>query len=162
MKGGMGSPDWNVSMVDIHHRKLLWVYCPGHAVVKGNDRADRLAGKANTTGGLRLGRSEVLRSFRHCLPSTYHSIDHLEERERDEVERGNKRSMIFFVRTRERVIDRRAVGPTLELAVSKSANPWGWWTGGVLLKRLNGVHKGFPERVDSISTCAKLKRFEQS
>ena len=26
VKGGMGSPDWNVSMVDIHHRKLLWVY----------------------------------------------------------------------------------------------------------------------------------------
>ena len=43
--------------------------------------------------------------------------------------------MIFFVRTRERVIDRRAVGPTLELAVSKSANPWGWWTGGGALEK---------------------------
>ena len=39
--------DWDVSMVDIHLRKLLWVYCPGQAGVKGNDRADRLAGKAN-------------------------------------------------------------------------------------------------------------------
>ena len=39
----LGSPDWHVSMVDIHLRKLLWVYCPGHAGVKGNDRADRLA-----------------------------------------------------------------------------------------------------------------------
>ena len=28
------SPIWNVSMVDIHIRKLLWVYCPGHAGVK--------------------------------------------------------------------------------------------------------------------------------
>ena len=37
---GMGSPDWNVSMVDIHLRQLPWVYCPGHAGVKGNDRAD--------------------------------------------------------------------------------------------------------------------------
>ena len=25
-KSGMGSPDWNVSMVDIHLGKLLWVY----------------------------------------------------------------------------------------------------------------------------------------
>ena len=33
-------------MVDIHLRKLQWVYCPGHAGVKGNDRADRPAGKA--------------------------------------------------------------------------------------------------------------------
>ena len=47
VKSGMGSPDWNVSMVDIHLRKLMWVYCPGHAGVKGNDRGDRLAGKSN-------------------------------------------------------------------------------------------------------------------
>jgi len=37
VKSGMESPDWNVSMVDIHLQKLLWVYCPGHAGVKGND-----------------------------------------------------------------------------------------------------------------------------
>ena len=36
-KSEMGSPDWNVSMLDIHLRKLLWMYCPGHAGVKGND-----------------------------------------------------------------------------------------------------------------------------
>ena len=41
----MGSPDWNVLMVDILLRKRLWVYYPGHAGVKGNDRTDRLAGK---------------------------------------------------------------------------------------------------------------------
>ena len=37
VKNGMGSPDWNVSMADIHLQKLLWVHCHGHAVVKGND-----------------------------------------------------------------------------------------------------------------------------
>ena len=52
VKSGMGSPDWNVSMVDIHLRQLLWVYCPRHARVKGDDRADRLAGKATLTSGL--------------------------------------------------------------------------------------------------------------
>ena len=35
--------DWNMSMVDIHPRKTLWMYCPGHAWVNGNDRADWLA-----------------------------------------------------------------------------------------------------------------------
>ena len=54
-----------VSTVDIHLRRLLWVYCPGHTAVKRNDRADRLAGKVTHTGGLLLGRSEVLRSLRH-------------------------------------------------------------------------------------------------
>ena len=56
-KSEMGNPDWNVLMVDIHLRKLLWVYCPGHAEVKGNDRADRMACKAVLTSDLLLGRS---------------------------------------------------------------------------------------------------------
>ena len=43
---GMGSPGSNMSMVDIHLRKLLWVY--SHTGVKGLDRADRLAGKKAT------------------------------------------------------------------------------------------------------------------
>ena len=83
VKSGMGSADWNVSTVDIHLRKLLWVYCPGHAGVKGNSRADRLAGKASLTNGLFLGRSEVLRSLRRYLPQQsqgHHTIDRLEER----------------------------------------------------------------------------------
>ena len=46
VKNGMGSPDWNVSMVDTHLRKLQWVYCPGHARRKSNNRADTPAGKA--------------------------------------------------------------------------------------------------------------------
>ena len=63
----MESPDLNVSVVDIHLQKLLWVYCPGHAGVKGNDRVYRLADKATLTSGLLLGRFEVLRSLRHYL-----------------------------------------------------------------------------------------------
>ena len=83
VKSGMGSLDWNMSMVDIHLRKLLWVYCPGHAGMKGNDRADRLAGKAALTSGSLLGRSEVLRSLRRYLRAQsqgHHTIDRLEER----------------------------------------------------------------------------------
>ena len=41
------------------------MYCHGHAGVKGNDPADRLADKAALTSGLLLGRSEVLRNLRH-------------------------------------------------------------------------------------------------
>ena len=91
VKSGMGGPDWNVSMVDIHLRKLLWVYCPGHAGVKGNDRADRLVGKATLTSALFLGRFEVLRSLRHYLRAQsqgHRTIDRLEERG---VERGSAR-----------------------------------------------------------------------
>ena len=30
VKNGMGSPDWHVSVFDIHLQKLLGMYCPGH------------------------------------------------------------------------------------------------------------------------------------
>ena len=43
-------------MIDIHLRTLLWVYCPGHAGVKRNDREDILANKATLTSALLLGR----------------------------------------------------------------------------------------------------------
>ena len=100
VKSGMGSPDWNVLMVDIRLRNLLWVYCPGHAGVKGNDQVDRLAGKATLTSALLLGRSEVLMSLRHYLRAQsqgYHTIDRLEERG---VERGSARRS--FLKGRER------------------------------------------------------------
>ena len=76
----MASPDWNVSMAGTHLRKFQWVYCLGHAGVKGNDRADRPAVKATISSGLRLGRSEVLRNLRHYLRAYcqgHHTIDRL-------------------------------------------------------------------------------------
>ena len=76
LKTGMGSPDWNVSVVVIRLRKRLWGYCPGHAGVKGNEGAGTLAGKAALTSGLRLGRSEVLRSLRHYLAGTKPRASH--------------------------------------------------------------------------------------
>ena len=70
-------------MVDLCLQKLPWMHCPGHAGMKGNQRADRLAGKAAITSGLRLGRYEVLRSLRHYLRAqsqANHITDRLEER----------------------------------------------------------------------------------
>ena len=83
--------DWNVSMVDFLLRKLLWVYCPRHTGVKGNDRANTQAGKATLTSALLLGSSEVLRILRHCKRAQsrgHHTIDRLDERG---VETGSAR-----------------------------------------------------------------------
>ena len=69
-----------VSVFNIHFRKLRCMYCPGG---KENDWADRLAGKATITSGLRLKRSEVLRILRHYLRAQsqeHHTTNHLEER----------------------------------------------------------------------------------
>ena len=131
----MGSPNWQVSVFDIHR----WVYYPGHAGVKGNDGADRLAGKASITGSLHLGRSEVLRSLRHYLLAQsqgHHTIDRLEERG---VERGStQRSSLIG---RERAIHNlTSIG-----TVSKAS-----------LGKLLRVHIGFSKRIDTFLNWTDL------
>ena len=54
-KSGIRSPDWNVSIINIHLWKPLWAYCPGHAGVKGNGWADTLEGNGTLTSSLLLG-----------------------------------------------------------------------------------------------------------
>ena len=90
---GMSTPEWQSSMSKLHLKRLLWVYCPGHAGVKGNERADRLAGQAKVSGSMKLGRSEVLRGLRRELKSLteaeeHHTVDRLRERG---VKRGSGR-----------------------------------------------------------------------
>ena len=84
------------------HPLSIWMYCPGHAGVKGNDRADTMADKATITSGLLLGRSELLRSLRDSLwaqSQGHHTVDRLEERG---VERGSARRS--SLKRRERAI----------------------------------------------------------
>ena len=65
--------------------------------MKGNDRADRLAGKATVTSGLLLGSVEKLETLYIQAQSQGHqTIDRLEERG---VERGSARRS--SLRTRE-------------------------------------------------------------
>ena len=105
-------------MVDMHLRKLLWVYCPGHGGVTENGRADRLAGKAAVTSGLLLVRSEVLRTLRHYTrPQSqgHHTIDHLEERG---VERGSARRSSFKGRERA-IVSRTNIGTVSKATFGK-------------------------------------------
>ena len=66
--------------------------------VEGTNRVDRPAVTATITRGLRLGRSEVLRSLRH------HTSDRLEERgvdkEKGKKKRRKKRSKVYLESTR--------------------------------------------------------------
>ena len=91
VESGMGCPDWHTAMHSLRLQKLLWIYCPGHAGVSGNERADRLASTADITSGLQLGRAGVLRGLRNFLSTDkpeHHSIDRLKERG---VEKGSGR-----------------------------------------------------------------------
>ena len=91
VESGMGCPDWHTAMHGLRLQRLPWIYCPGHAGVSGNERADRLASTADITSGLQLGRAEVLRGLRNFLSMDkpeHHSIDRLKERG---VEKGSGR-----------------------------------------------------------------------
>ena len=91
VESGMGCPDWHTAMRSLRLQRLLWIYCPGHAGVSGNEQADRLASTADITSGLQLGRAEVLRGLRNFLSTDkpeHHSIDRLKERG---VEKGSGR-----------------------------------------------------------------------
>ena len=84
----------------------------------GNDRAERLAGKATFTSGLLLGRSEVLRRLRHYLRAQsqgHHTIDRLEERG---VERGSARRSSLKGRERA-IVSRTNIGTVSKATLGK-------------------------------------------
>ena len=116
-------------------RRLLWIYCPGHAGVEGNNRADRLTGKATIISGLRHGRSEVLRNLGHYLQAQHqghHTIDLLEERG---VEKGSGRRSTLKGR------DGTIVNQTNTGAVSNATKT---------SERRGGAHTGFLERLEYV------------
>ena len=78
----MGCPDGHTAMHSFWLQRHLRIYCPGHAGVSGNERADRLASTADITSGLQLGRVEVLRGLRNFLNMArpeHHSTDRLQK-----------------------------------------------------------------------------------
>ena len=110
--------DVDSKVVDIQLRRVLWTRCLGHAGVKGNDQADRMASKATLTSGLLFGRSEVLRSLRHYLQAQsqgHHTIDRLEERG---VERRSARRS--FLKGREKAtVNQTNIGTVSKATLGK-------------------------------------------
>ena len=67
IEGGRLYADWLVSIENSDLRRLQWIFCPGHAGVKGNEHADELAGTAVVGGELKLDGPTVLRIVRDHL-----------------------------------------------------------------------------------------------
>ena len=91
VESGMVCPDWHTAMHSLRLQRLLWICCPGHTGVSGNERAKRLVCTTDITSGLQLGRGEMLRGLRNFLNMDrpeHHSTDPVKERS---VERGSSR-----------------------------------------------------------------------
>ena len=52
--------DWITSIRQSSLQCVRWIFCPGHAGVRGNERADALAGEATTESTLTLDPQTVL------------------------------------------------------------------------------------------------------
>ena len=55
LETGVSPPEWQDA-----EERIVWIYCPGHAGVQLNERADHLAGSAPTSDRIRLGASDII------------------------------------------------------------------------------------------------------
>ena len=63
IKNGWLRHEW-VELIDSSNLgRLLWIYCPGHAGVRGNERADSLASRAPIIGDITMDKKDVLKSL---------------------------------------------------------------------------------------------------
>ena len=67
IKTGHLNAYWFTCVSNSQLRRLQWIFCPGHAGVKGNERADKLAGSANIEGTLTLDPPTVTALVREHL-----------------------------------------------------------------------------------------------
>ena len=67
IKRGSMYVDWARSIQKSKLKKITWVFCPGHAGVSGNERADRLAGDAAVRGRMTIDPKTVLAFVRDSL-----------------------------------------------------------------------------------------------
>ena len=118
VESGMGCPDWHTAMHSFRLQRRLWIYCPGHAGVSGNERAYRPASTADITSGLQFGKAEVLRGLRnfHKMDRPeHHSTDRLKERG---VEKGC--GLNSALRCRERsVFNQTNIGTVLRTTLGR-------------------------------------------
>jgi hypothetical protein len=59
--------EWIESITNSHIISLTWIYCPGHAGVRGNEIADRLAGKAAVNDVIEMNKSDLQTAIRQEL-----------------------------------------------------------------------------------------------
>ena len=78
--------DWKAYIEASALRELVWIYCPGHAGVRGNERADALASAAPVVGTLDMDKGDILRAINDCLLETDTVVEELSAQRLQEFE----------------------------------------------------------------------------
>jgi ribonuclease HI len=61
VENNMVRSEWKVILECTTISSITWIYCPGHACVRGNEEADKLAGQAPIDGVVCLDRGVILK-----------------------------------------------------------------------------------------------------
>ena len=77
--------DWKAMIRESRLERVAWIFCPGHAGVAGNEKADKLAGEAKVGGKLTLDPPTVLTAVAESLKekreeSKSHTLERLKEK----------------------------------------------------------------------------------
>ena len=108
---GMFRVEWLSSLLRTQIVRIIWIFSPGHAGVRGNEQADRLAGNAPLGGSLPMDKGEVvLRLWDQVERAEEQSENPYVERMRLRgIVRGSGRSSKLGGKTR-RTLNQLAVG----------------------------------------------------
>ena len=78
--------EWLQSIKETRLQAITWIFCPGHAGVKGNEAADNLAGQALIENDIKLDKAEVLKLLTEKLREeeettqhVYHGVERMKE-----------------------------------------------------------------------------------
>ncbi len=86
---GMLKPEWIKSIMKSKLKVLTWIFTPGHSGVKGNEKADELAGSAQITTSLQMGQKEVITSLQMEDERTSHTSENITRLKSFRVKRGD-------------------------------------------------------------------------
>ena len=75
LMAGNIKPEWKESINASKLKKLVWIYTPGHAGVRGNERADELAGTGNTSSDFQWCEADVMCEIRLRNESVVHDSE---------------------------------------------------------------------------------------
>ncbi len=99
---------------------MVWIFCPGHAGVRGNEKADELAGQAALGDNRKSDPATVIAMVeqwfddnREVIPS--HTMDRLRKRGKEELRRAPRR---IFNQELTGTISRKTLGVLLERRAS--------------------------------------------
>jgi len=77
---GLLKPEWRQLLSRSHLQTLTWIFSPGHAGVRGNERADELAAKGDIRGPLEMGEAEVFTALtERCGEEVGDTVERLRE-----------------------------------------------------------------------------------